>query len=119
MHSLAIERNTVIAKTSQFSLRACHRTVRMNSGFPVGAAAEDTALSAAGSAQGHFKHTPVDLLHKTALFFLAVEHSLRFPSVWGSVLTHSLTLSIHVQESKAWTTDVVLSAKQGRCMKSQ
>lgn len=84
----------------------------MNSGFPVGAAAEDRALSAAGSSQGHFKRSPVDLLHKTALFFLAVEHPLRFPSVWGSVLPHSLTVSIQVQ-------NVVLSAKQERCMKSQ
>lgn len=96
MHSLARERNAVIAETSQFSLRACHRKVRMNSAFPVGAAAEDTALSAAGSTQEHFKHSPVDLLHKNALPFLAVAHSFRFPGVWRSVLTHSLTLSIHV-----------------------
>lgn len=91
----------------------------MNSAFPMGAAAEDTALSAAGSTQGHFKQSPVDLLHETALSFLAAEHSLRFPSVWRSVLTHSLTLSIHVQGSKAGTPDVALSVKQERCMKSQ
>lgn len=115
MHSLEVERNIVIAKTPEFSLRACHRKVRMN------------WLSGGSCCWGHsslccWEHTWTS---NTALwicciklFFLTVEHSLRFPSLWGSVLTHSLTLSIHMQGSKAWTTDGVLSVKQERCMKT-
>lgn len=67
----------------------------MNFAFPVGAAAEDTALSAAGITERHLKHSPVDLLHKTALFFFFFfwlwSAHLDF-QLFGEVSSHTLSL---------------------------